>query len=354
MNKKVLMVGSSLDVKGGMTTVVEGFLSNEFKNFSIYYIPTHIEKSKFMQIIFYAMASIKIIFYLIFKQITIAHIHFSERGSFTRKNLVLKLCKIFNKKTIIHMHGAEFKEFYNDSKSGKKKKILKFLKDADRVIVLGDSWYKFVKELDSEIKVETMPNFVTCVEDKAKFETNEVNIVFLAVLIKRKGIFDLIEAVNLIIKEKKFKDYKLRIIVAGSGKEEEIVKERVNNLGISEYFDFRGWIGKKEKEEILKSGQIFILPSYNEGLPVSILEAMSYGLPIISTNVGSIEDAVIDGYNGSIIEPGDIIGIRNSIVSLIKNKDLWTYYSQNNKDIVIEKYSSHKYFSDLEDMYSFV
>ncbi|MBN8048018.1 glycosyltransferase family 4 protein [Paraclostridium bifermentans] len=347
----VLMIGSSLEVKGGMTTVVEGFLKNNFNKTNLYYIPTHTDGSKLKKMIFFLIALVKILFFLLFKDIAIVHMHFSERGSFTRKNLISKLSKKLKKKVVIHMHGAEFKEFYNESSIKTKKSIEKFLLRADRVLVLGESWNKFVKGINEKIKIEVMPNFVSCIDDTSKFNSNEINILFLAVLIKRKGIFDLVEAVNLIIKEKFLEQFDLNIIVAGSGVELENLKCKVQELGIEKYFEFLGWVKNEEKQEILKKSQLFVLPSYNEGLPVSILEAMSYGIPIISTSVGSIEDAVKNEYNGLIIEPGNINALKESIKAIITNKEKWKYFSENNKKLVEEVYNEKIYFKKIEQIY---
>lgn len=354
MRKKILMVGSSLDVKGGMTTVVEGFIENKFKDSEIIYVPTHIEKAMILQMLFFLRALIVISCHLIFNDIKIVHIHFSEKGSFIRKSLVLKLSKIFNKKVIVHMHGAEFKQFYNYSNNNKKIKIKEFLIESDKVIVLGESWKEFVAKLDDRINIEVMPNFVSCTDASVSFKNNKVNILFLAVLIKRKGIFDLIEAINLILNDNKFSSYEINVIIAGTGEDEKQVIDRVKKLNIMENFEFKGWVGKDEKLKILQNSQLFVLPSYNEGLPVSILEAMSYGLPIISTNVGSIEDAVINDYNGRIINPGDINSLRESIEYLINNKDIWNYFSKNSKHLVERKYDKEKYFLKMEKMYDLI
>lgn len=345
----VLMVGSQLSVKGGMTTVVNGFLNREFNSFNLYYIPTHIESNKINQVLFFIISFIRIIYYLIFKNISIFHIHLSERGSFTRKCYVSKLAKLFNKKIVIHMHGAEFKEFYYISNADKKLKIINFLKDADKVIVLGESWKNFIYNLDNEIKIEVMPNFVKSVSEIVKFDYKKIRIVFLAVLIKRKGIFDLIESINLLIKEDSSKQ--LEVIIAGSGKEQEEAIKRVKELNLEDIFIFTGWVDDNKKMEILLKSQIFVLPSYNEGLPVSILEAMSCGLPVVSTNVGSIEDAVINDYNGIIVNPGDINSLKEALRSLINNSEKWNQYSLNGKKIIKEKYEEELYFSNLETLY---
>lgn len=352
MDKKtnVLMLGSSLTVKGGMTSVVEGFINYNFKGNNIYYIPTHIDANKLKKIVFFVVSLVKVIHYLLFKKISIIHMHLSERGSFIRKNIIFNLAKFFNKKVIVHMHGAEFKEFYYSCNDRKKLKIRRLLRESDKVLVLGQSWNEFVLEIDKDIKTKVMPNFVTLVDDKVSLKGNKINILFLAVLIRRKGIFDLIEAINYLLKE--IKDYDIKVIVAGTGKEETEAKDRVNELGIGGNFDFKGWVGKKEKQKLLQESQIFVLPSYNEGLPVAILEAMSYGFPIISTSVGSIEDAVINGYNGIIIEPGDVLKLKESIKQLILNNEMWKQYSNNSKELVKNKYNANIYFSQIEELYN--
>lgn len=352
IKKNVLMIGSSTSTKGGMTTVVEGLLDNNFDNTNIYYVPTHIEGYRFKQLVFFTISIIKIIYYLIFRKIKIVHIHLSERGSFIRKNIVCKIAKLFRKKVIVHMHGAEFKEFYNESSAKNKKKIVKFLKESDKVIVLGESWYEFVKNLDKQIKVEIMPNFVKCTKEKVDLKNKEINILFLSVLIRRKGIYDLLEAIKILIDSKELNEYKIKVIIAGTGKEEKDIKNRVEELGINKYFEFTGWVNNKQKEDLFKKSQIFVLPSYNEGLPVAILEAMSYGLPVISTNVGSIEDAIKNNYNGIIINPGNINQLKESIIYLVRNKEKWYEFSKNSKEMVDKIYSKDKYLKRLETLYT--
>lgn len=351
MKKKILMVGSSLDVRGGMTTVTEGFLNHKFINFDLCYIPTHTQKSRIKQILFYGISLFKVIICLIINNVSIVHIHFSERGSFIRKNIIMNISKLFKKKVIIHMHGAEFKEYYNSCIPRKKDKIKHFLLSADKVIVLGENWNEFVKTIDKNINTDIIPNFVECVDESAVYNTNDVNILFLAVLIKRKGIYELVEAVNQLIKEKNETSCNINVIVAGSGIEEQKLKKLVRDLKIDDKFEFKGWVNKEQKIDILKKSQIFVLPSYNEGLPVSILEAMSYGLPIISTNVGSIEDAVKDNYNGIIVNPGNVSELKNAIHKLMKDKNLWNIFSQNSKYLVEQNYNQNIYFKKVEKIY---
>ena len=348
------MVGSDLSVKGGMTSVVESFLNNDFKGkINIQYVPTHLENvSTVNKMIFFMKSLFTIVKSLIFNDISIAHIHMSERGSFFRKYIVFILARMFHKKVIIHLHGAEFKEFYYNVNKIIKKMILHLLKSSDKVLVLGDSWQRFIKGLDNSIDAVILRNSVRYPVEKVEFNGSNINILFLAMIIKRKGIFDLIEAAQIIKNNENMKNYNIKFIIAGTGEEEGTAKQKVKEYGLQEYFDFKGWVNKQEKIQLLKESQIFVLPSYNEGLPVAILEAMSYGLPIVATDVGSVRDAVIDNYNGILINAGDIKALAKSIEEIIFYKDKWIKFSLNSKKIIEEYYEERRYFEKVEQLYN--
>ncbi|HCW53829.1 MAG TPA: glycosyltransferase family 1 protein [Clostridium sp.] len=349
---KVLMVGSDLSVKGGMTTVVNSFLNNKFNNSDINFIPTHIENVGAMKkMLFFIRSIFKILGNLISNNIDIIHIHLSERGSFFRKFVVVIIGRVFRKKIVLHLHGANFKEFYNNNKF-LQKSIRYILLKADSVIVLGDSWNEFVKSIDSSINTYILRNSVKCSNEIVNYDGINVRLLFLAVLIKRKGIFDLINAVSKIKDDIDLVNYNIKFIIAGTGEDEKDVKSLVSKLGVDNYFDFKGWVNGRQKVDLIKDSQIMVLPSYNEGLPVSILEAMSYGMPVITTDVGSIKDAVKNEVNGILIDPGDIDKLYLSIKELIINKHKWDEYSRNSKKIISEMYDQDVYFTKIEGLYN--
>lgn len=346
------MLGSDLSVRGGMTTVVESFLNNKFNNLiNINFIPTHIECNKVFQIIYFITSILKIIYSMIFGKIDIVHIHISERGSFYRKYIAFLICKTFGKKIIVHMHGAEFKEFYRDSNNVIKSKIIKLLTGVDVVLVLGKQWQEYVLSLDKGINAIILKNAVNTTNEIITKSEEKINILFLAVLIERKGIFDLIEAAKLIKDENKLSNFKLNFVIAGSGEEEQKSKDVVNRYKLDNQFKFVGWVNGEQKKQLLKDSDIFVLPSYNEGLPVAILEAMSYGIPVISTNVGSIEEAIKHEYNGFIHSPGDINMLKEYIEGLVVDSKKWKRFSENSKKIIEKEYSTKEYFKNIESIY---
>lgn len=111
-----------------------------------------------------------------------------------------------------------------------------------------------------------------------------------------------------------------------------------------------GWVTREEKEIVLKKTDVFILPSYREGLPVSILESMSYGKAIIATNVGGIPEVVRDRENGLLIVPGELKQLENSLDFFIQNPELIKEYGIVSERIV-QKYLPHSVLKDLTCIY---
>ena len=106
---------------------------------------------------------------------------------------------------------------------------------------------------------------------------------------------------------------------------------------------------------ILMQSDVLVLPSYAEGFPNAIIEALSFGLPIISTNVGGIPDSVVNGWNGYLINPGDRNQLKKTMEKLAENKHLISYFSKNSIETLMKRHSQRinckKIFKSLEGGY---
>lgn len=350
-NKKVLIVGSDSSVKGGITTVINSLLNHDWECIEMELLPTYIEGNAIEKIIFFLKAILKYIVKLIKKDFDIVHIHMSYNGSFYRKLLIVKLSNLFNKKIILHLHGSEFEEFYNNNNKYIKKLIKNIFDKSTYVIVLGERWNKIIKSISPMSNVKIFNNAVTVPSDTVKWNKNDIKVLFLGVLIKRKGIYELIESINILRKKGIIEKNKLKFIIGGTGKEEASIMNLINKYNIQDCVEMVGWVDGKQKTELLKQSQIFVLPSYNEGLPMAILEAMSFGIPTISTNVGSVEEVVKNGYNGIIINPGNVEALSSAINKLSYDEAKWKRYSINSKLIIEDYYDEVKYFDKMTDTY---
>ena len=162
-----------------------------------------------------------------------------------------------------------------------------------------------------------------------------------------KGCYDAVEVIAKI--KKTIPD--IQLVMAGFGEIEQI-KEKAKKYKVEENILFPGWVRDEEKDRYLKDCSVFFLPSYTEGMPMSILDAMGYGKPIVTTNVGGIPKLVTNGENGYMCDPGDINGFATSISEILTDKEKKKSMGKCSLRIIIDDYSLDKHISSLENVYS--
>jgi glycosyltransferase involved in cell wall biosynthesis len=151
-------------------------------------------------------------------------------------------------------------------------------------------------------------------------------IVYLGALGRRKGTSDLLQA----LASPRLRDLKWDAVIAGNG-DVDAFRAEAAEAGIAGRVAFPGWVGSNEAQALLASAGIFVLPSYNEGLPVAVLEAMATGVPVITTRVGAIPDLGIDGEAGFLIDPGAIPDLADRIAILVGDANLRTRMGANGR-----------------------
>lgn len=343
----ILMVGPHKDkVNGGMSTVINDYISSEYLDeFKIYHLATVIPGSKLEKLLYGFKSIILMIYYLLFKDIDIVHIHSASGKSFFRKSIFLIIANKFKKYTIFHIHGGGFEEFYYEkSNTVRQNKISKILNRSNKIIVLSESWKEKISRITiSDIQV--VNNSVKCKVNNF-YNKKSNKILFIGRLEDEKGIFDFIESAKEIVKY----DNNVIFTICGDGKLKE-VKSLLCKYRIENRFELLGWVDKKEIDRQLESSMLFILPSYKEAMPMSILEAMNCGVPIVSTNVGSIPEFVKNGINGELFIPGDIKQLSIIIKKMIDNADLRMKISNNNIKDIREKFDNEINHNIIRNIY---
>lgn len=317
-----LFIGPQNDF-GGIGAVLQSYETNiqPFHFFATY--KSNKRESKF---IFFFKSIFKITRYLYqAKEIKIIHLHTASKGSFYRKSIVFMLGKIFSKSIVFHMHGGLFDQFYYDAG------ILKYyiraiLKMSDVVICLSNEWYDFYSKRLGLKNVIVLGNPIESYNcDNVNTITDDIKLLFLGKICDDKGIFDLIDYLK---SNTYFQDNKIKLSIAGIGEVERLQK-LLENPELKNKVDFLGWVQNKAKQSIICSCDIFVLPSYFEGLPVSILEAMAMGKPIIATNVGGIPSIVQNGYNGWLFSPGKFNELNKIFDEIFSDKKILERYKIN-------------------------
>ena len=129
------------------------------------------------------------------------------------------------------------------------------------------------------------------------------------------------------------------------------IKDTCINQGINDHVTFRSGFSNDEKNDLLFGSDIYLLPSYAEGLPISLLEAMAAGLPIISTPVGGIPEVIVEGENGFLITPGDYVDLANKIIKLIETPELRMKIGQKNENKIRDEYDWNIISDKLKNEY---
>lgn len=348
----VLMIGVDKTSVGGMLTVVENYLNDkEFcDKIHLRYIATVIRGKKTTKILTFLKKIPEIIHTVKKYHIDIVHVHMAERGSVFREGFVIWMAKHMGCKTVIHMHGANIEKWYNAQPALIKKITAQIFCSADRMIVLGENWKPFMEQVmkGHEDKIEVLHNAVR-VELHNMANPNAKNILFYGMLIQRKGIDDLLQAFSIVSKRLP-EDITLTLYGDDTDADEPIEKKLLK-YNLPDRIRYCGWLTEENRRKIFSDTLINVLPSYNEGLPMTILESMAYGIPNISTNIAAIPEAIQDGVNGFTICPGNVADLADKMYLLCTNKELWKNYSDAAYKRAKEEFSIQRHFEKLIGIY---
>lgn len=294
--------------KGGMGRLVETMVRRlradhdlEIEVVDTYGPDVNLPGAKRRMPVYFAAAVVRLLRACIAGEIGLAHVHMAANGSVYRKCVLLAICRLFSIPTIIHIHGGDLDKFCARSACGRRLLRAAF-RSVSEVVVLGEFWRAFVvRELGVEAaRINVLPNAIPAPPAPDYRDTeHECRIAFLGYVTPEKGIGDLLSALSC----DELKQRRWRMTIAGAG---DIVRyrNRAAELGVAERIVFAGWIDRSAVSRLLRESDILVLPSHFECLPMSIIEAMAHGLPVIATRVGAVPDAVIDGETGLLVPVG--------------------------------------------------
>jgi glycosyltransferase involved in cell wall biosynthesis len=354
---KVLMVGAVPFLYAGISKVAGAFLGAKKPGIDINYIATSTKKSVIYKISLYVAGFCRVFFALLFKRPHIMHIHFSKGNSIYRKYFLEEMACLFNVPVVIQSHSFTPRiearngifpepEFYSRASFFTKKIISRFLNKADGIVVLSQRIRFCFQNITQNRNIWVLHNPVDC----HKYVPGEIKgpgkrVLFMGDFSERKGIKTLIRAASDVISE--ISD--VRFVLCGGTRKE--IAETVTDWGIENHVEIKGFVSGKEKSDIFKKADLFVLPSFSEGVPVAVLEALSSGLPIITTPVGGIPDVFKDYQNGLFIEPGDHKALAENILFLLKNDDVRERIGENNRKKALAEFDTPVVVEELRRIY---
>ncbi len=348
---KICMIVQDKMVKGGIAAVISGYYGSTLEqDFDITYVESYKDGSKLSKFFKALSGYFNFIKCLIFNKPDIVHIHSSFGASFYRKIPFIYMASWAKIPILNHVHGADFNVFYTNATHKKKNLIKKVYNKCTKFIALSNEWKENLSKIVSEDKIVIIENYSVINEQAFEQRLNRDcnnTVLFLGELGPRKCCYDIPDVVEKVVT----KIPNVKFVFAGDGIGKDHIREAIKEKGLFNNIDLPGWVRGEQKDELLKQADIFFLPSYNEGMPMSILDSMGYGLPIISTLVGGIPNIVYNDKNGYLFEPGDIEDFSNAIVDLLTNSEKRINFAKASFQIANDKYSLDCHIEKLKSVY---
>ena len=341
---KTLIVIKCINCSGGVANFYKVLNLDKEKNVD-YFLQNSNSKKSFIKVITFPAIFIK----FFFKTLKYDNVLLNPSMGYTavwRDMIYLLISKLLNKKVIVFFRG------WNEQVELKIKnnKILLFLFKsynlADSYIVLGEVFINKLTQMGLKDKgnfnmLTTIANDLfwneNAILNKIKSETKKITLLFLSRFVPKKGIFFTID----VFSELRKKYDNINLIMAGDGILLDEAKYYVEKNGIDNV-TFTGYVDDKKKHYLLSNASIFIFPTEEEGLPNVVLEAMLYGLPVLTRDVGALKEIVKNEENGFCFEESDLNVFVSACERLIEDKYLYRKIAVNNVNIAKQNFVKEK------------
>jgi glycosyltransferase involved in cell wall biosynthesis len=313
--KRIVMLGTGFATRGGISSVVNVYReAGLFERYPIIYVSTHGDGGALRKLRICIAALARYLLLLLRGRVALAHVHMSTGMSFWRKLLFACPTLLAGVPVILHLHGADFAAFHRDGGMLRKWAMRALFDRAAAIIVLSKSWQRWAQRLSRNPLIVPIFNPVVVPAAGGALPREPASILFLGQLGSRKGAYELLQAAALLVA----RHPRLRLRMAGDGEVEE-VRAAAGHLGLGAHVEVLEWVAGARKSALLASASVYALPSYCEALPMSVLEAMAAGLPVVCTPVGGIPEAVTDGVEGAIVAPGDVAALAAALDMLLSD-----------------------------------
>jgi glycosyltransferase involved in cell wall biosynthesis len=315
----VLQVGPALSVRGGVAAVERLIIEYAEADIAMRHVATVEDGTTWRKLRVFLRALIELRLELRSERPLVVHVHFASRGSTLRKCIASWMTLRAHKPLVLHAHGGRFDAFYLSLPRRMQRVVSKLFARADCFVVLSNQWREFYVHRcgvpSDRIFVLGNPTVVPA-KTIDRVGRSTVQFLFLGRIGLSKGAFDLLRAFAALPDQVRAR---ARLVLAGDG---DLDGLREQSSALADRVEVHDWLDNRERDALIEASDVFVLPSHAEGVPMAMLEAMAYGLPVVTTPVGGVPDIVTDGREGLIVGPGDIDQLREALQTLIESETL--------------------------------
>lgn len=266
---------------------------------------------------------------------------------FIRDSFFILICSMCNKRIICRFPGGDFIKFYQASRF--KPFIKAILNKVAKIITEGERINVQFVAINKSINVQSAHiGIPDCNKNSIKRNSSQFEILYICNHRKEKGFWDVLLSIKPIIKENNQITFNFVGELRLTESEKKFVADYISQENLNNHIRFPGILKGEDKWEVYRNASVQILPSYSEGLPTSIIEGLSFGLPIIATRVGVIPEVIKQEINGYLIDPGDKEALQKNILMLSRNPSLINQITATNRHLFLSEYTIEKFIFRLE------
>ena len=351
MLSRLIMLGTSFDTRGGISAVVNTYRAlGWFERWPVEYVATHCDGTAARKLLAALGGLARFAWLLVRDGRAVLHVHSASRASFWRKCAFMALGLAAGCPVLFHLHGGGFRRFYELECGPLRRRVVRFfLERAARVIVLSESTRAWVQAVARNVRVVCIPNPAPAAGSEIKYLRNRIGphfLLFIGRIERDKGIFDLLEAFCTLRESMPG----LALVCAGEGDREELVR-RAALLGVQDALHLPGWVDGGAVRYLLERAAAFVLPSYAEGQPMSLLEAMAAGTPVVATTAGGIPELVTHGETGLLVAPGDKAALEACLREILLDRRKSARIARAARASVLERHAPDRVLEMLAAVY---
>ena len=324
----------------------------DFVNLSTSRKMDEIGKQSIMKIFRFLGSYVSVFFKLLFNHYDLCYLAITCYGiGFLKDAPFVLLCKLFGRKVVIHQHNKGMSKCVDRQPY---KWLLPLVYKNTKVILLSWHLYEDIAKVVKREQILICPNGIPEISETRNIQEckNSVpRLFFLSNLIESKGVYVLLDACK-ILKEKGYKF--ICDFVGGETTEinRAVFESTVKEKGLDEYVVYLGPKYGNEKERYWNATDVFVQPTYEDCFPLTIVEAMQHGKPVVSTNEGAIPDLVVDGMNGFLCERRNVDSLANALEILLKDKDLRVKMGIEGYNQYISKFTLNVFEKNMNDLFN--
>ena len=283
----------------------------------------------------------------------IVHINTSiDSKAFWRDTVYLAVARLLRRNVVFQVHGGELPQTFVHGKALQSWLLRRILSLPDAIVLLGSKELAAYRQFVPLQRLLIIANAVAISERTAGIRpmvsNRPLRLAFMGRLVKAKGVYELLTAVTLL----RSAGVTVELALAGAGPERILLEDKVRAMNLGDAVSFRGALSGGAKEELWRWADVYVCPSYAEGLPYALLESMAAGLVPVVTPVGAVPDVLTNSVHGLLVPPRDPQALAEAIGRLDQDRIALQKMGLACEQRIREAYSTMRMSNEFHALYN--